>query len=434
MKRFAGGRSHLGFDESWYFASGRAWAVNEPLRSSCATDVCVIGGGYTGLSAAIELAKAGASVVVLERHQVGSGASGRNGGVLGMGQRKDQDDLEAMVGLDWARHLWQLSIDANALVRSRVAEFGIDCDLQDGELTVAHKPRHEQGLWDYAEHLRRVYGYDDVEAVSRDQVAAQLGSRTYYGGTLDRRAGHLHPLNLARGLAQAAMSFGAKIFEGSEVRHLDREGSQHVIKTTMGEVRCKQVVVACNGYLNGLLPAADAYQMPINNFMVATTPLDESVATQINRDNVAVVDTRFVVNYFHRSQDHRLIFGGGENYSPYFPRSIEAVVRPRLESVYPQLRGVKIDYAWGGTLSVTMNRMPKFGHDGQGVYYAEGYSGHGVAMANLGGQLIAEAIMGHPERFDQMAALKQRTFPGGRWLRWPGLVAGMLFYTFLDRI
>jgi len=182
------------------------------------------------------------------------------------------------------------------------------------------------------------------------------------------------------------------------------------------------------------LPAADRYHMPINNFMVATEPLDEPLASSINRDDVAVVDTRFVVNYFHLSRDRRLIFGGGENYTPYFPRSIEAVVRPRLEAVYPQLRGVGIDYEWGGTLSVTMNRMPKFGHVGQGIYYAEGYSGHGVAMANLGGQLIAEAILGRPERFDQMATLKQRTFPGGRWLRWPGLVAGMLFYTFLDRI
>jgi gamma-glutamylputrescine oxidase len=434
MKRLAGCRSHVGFDHSWYYASGQALAVSGPLDGRRTADVCVIGGGYTGLSAAIELARAGAKVVVLERYRVGSGASGRNGGVLGMGQRKDQDDLESMVGLDWARHLWQLSLDANALVRSRIKEFDIDCDLKDGELTVAHKARHEQSLWDYAAHLEKVYDYGEVAVVSRDEVAAQLGTHTYYGGTLDRRAGHLHPLNLARGLARAAISLGAEIYESSEVMAMDRVGPHHVVKTSAGEVRCEHVVVACNGYLNGLLPAADRYHMPINNFMVATEPLDEPLASIINRDDVAVVDTRFVVNYFHLSRDRRLIFGGGENYTPYFPRSIEAVVRPRLEAVFPQLRGVGIDYEWGGTLSVTMNRMPKFGHVGQGIYYAEGYSGHGVAMANLGGQLIAEAILGRPERFDQMATLKQRTFPGGRWLRWPGLVAGMLFYTFLDRI
>ena len=434
MARLAGGRSHVGFQNSWYYDSAAHRTPSPRLEESITVDVCVIGGGYTGLSAAIELARAGANVVLLERHEVGSGASGRNGGVLGMGQRLDQDDLEEMVGIDWARHLWQLSIDANDLVRARVNEFSIDCDLKDGELTVAHKARHERSLWEYAEHLQRVYDYDDIKVVRRDEVHEQLGSSSYFGGTLDHRAGHLHPLNLARGLARAAESLGVHVFEHSEVSAIEKVANEHIVRTAPGEVRCGDVVVACNGYLNGLLPSADRFQMPINNFMVATAPLEAAVAKRINRYNVAVVDTRFVVNYFHLSRDHRLIFGGGENYTPFFPQSIERVVRPRLEAVYPELKGVGIEYEWGGTLSVTMNRMPKFGRADDGIYYAEGYSGHGVAMANLGGALIAEAILGRPERFDQMAQLKQRAFPGGRWLRWPGLIAGMLFYSMLDRI
>ncbi|MGB1738031.1 MAG: NAD(P)/FAD-dependent oxidoreductase, partial [Pseudomonadales bacterium] len=308
MARLAGGRSHIGFQNSWYYDSAAHRTPSARLEDSITVDVCVIGGGYTGLSAAIELARAGANVALLERHEVGSGASGRNGGVLGMGQRLDQDDLEEMVGIDWARHLWQLSIDANDLVRARVNEFSIDCDLKDGELTVAHKARHERSLWDYAEHLQRVYNYGDIEVVQRDDVHEQLGSSSYFGGTLDHRAGHLHPLSLARGLARAAESLGAQIFEHSEVSAIEKVANQHIVRTTLGEVRCGDVVVACNGYLNGLLPSADRFQMPINNFMVATAPLEAAVAKRINRDNVAVVDTRFVVNYFHLSRDHRLIF------------------------------------------------------------------------------------------------------------------------------
>ena len=345
MKRLAGCRSHVGFDHSWYYASSQAIAVSGPFDGRRTADVCVIGGGYTGLSAAIELARAGAKVVVLERYRVGSGASGRNGGVLGMGQRKDQDDLESMVGLDWARHLWQLSLDANALVRSRIKEFDIDCDLKDGELTVAHKARHEQSLWDYAAHLEKVYDYGEVAVVSRDEVAAQLGTHTYYGGTLDRRAGHLHPLNLARGLARAAISLGAEIYESSEVMAMDRVGPHHVVKTSAGEVQCEHVVVACNGYLNGLLPAADRYHMPINNFMVATEPLDEPLASSINRDDVAVVDTRFVVNYFHLSRDRRLILVAARITRPIFQG------RSKRWFALGSRRSTPSFEAWGSTMN-----------------------------------------------------------------------------------
>ena len=435
LARNAGGKPEVGFDASWYFATQNSGIERQALECDIECDVCIVGGGYTGLSAALTLSEAGLSVVLLEKYRIGSGASGRNGGVLGMGQRKDQDDLEKLLGDEWAHKLWKMSEDANALVRRRIKDYDIDCDLANGELTVAHRARYERELWDYAAHLETRYGYEDCHSLSRAEVSDRIGSDAYFGGYLDLRAGHLHPLNLAQGLAQAAESKGAQLFETTEVLGIDAEGPGRAQVRTAGcRVRSDKVVLACNGYLNGLIREPDDFQMPINNFMVATEPLPQPLAETIIRDNQAVVDTRFVVNYFHLSRDHRLIFGGGENYTRFFPKDIRAVVRRRLLEIYPQLENVEIPYAWGGTLSVTMNRMPKFGRLGEHLYYGQGYSGHGVAMANMGGHLIAEAIKGEAAGFDLLADIKHRRFPGGRWLRWPGLVAGMLFYAMLDRV
>ncbi len=429
----AGGDARIGFDASWYYASARDMAGYPALQASLDADVCVVGAGYTGLSAAMELSERGYRVVVLEAHRVGSGASGRNGGVLGTGQRKDQDELERWLGEDAARQMWQIAVDANNLVRDRVQRFAIDCDLKDGELTVAHKARHEAPLWGYVEHLQRVYGDTAKRIVSRDEVRDMLGVESYFGGYVDSHAGHIHPLNLALGLARAACELGATIFEASPALDYRSTPDGVTVRTETGEVRAKYLVIACNGYLGRFERGMERYQMPINNFVLATEPLGESRARGINRDDLAVVDTRFVVNYFHNSPDHRLIFGGGENYSSRFPKDMKAFVRRHMLEVYPQLADVTIDYAWGGTLAITMRRMPHFGRRNHQVYWAQGYSGHGIAMANMGGKLVAEAIAGQAERFDLFANLKHLPFPGGRLLRWPALVAGMLYYSMLDR-
>lgn len=432
--RWQGGDPRVGYDESWYYATAKGLMQHPQLTESIDADVCIVGAGYTGLSAAIELAEQGFKVVVLESHRVGAGASGRNGGVLGMGQRKDQDELEAMLGLDVAKQMWQVACDANELVRDRIKRYEIDCDLTDGELHVAHRARYVDDLRRYNDHLAEHYGYTDRRHVSREEVRAMLGVDSFYGGALDFRSAHIHPLNLALGLARAAKTLGVQIFEQSAVLDYQNPATDQVLaKTAVGEVRAKYLVLACNGYLGKLDRQAGKYQMPINNFILATEPLDATRAQQLNRDNVAVVDTRFVVNYFHNSPDHRLIFGGGENYSPFFPRDIKGFVRQHMLEVYPQLADVKIDYAWGGTLAITMRRMPSFGRSGANVYWAQGYSGHGIAMANMGGKLIAEAIAGQASRFDLFANIRHIPFPGGRWLRWPGLVAGMLYYSLLDK-
>jgi gamma-glutamylputrescine oxidase len=270
--------------------------------------------------------------------------------VLGTGQRKGQDDLEFWLGMDDARKMWQIACDANQLVRDRVAEFHIGCDLKDGELSLAHREKHEQSLWDYAEHLEKNYDYTAKRIITRDQAADMLGVDTLYGGYLDACAGHVHPLNLTIGLARAASSLGANIYEETLATGIQQQNDGATITTATGDVQAKFVLIACNGYLNGFHKTPDWYQMPINNFILATEPLGEARGRQINRDDVAVVDTRFVVNYFHNTPDHRLIFGGGENYSPYFPRDIKAFVRKNMLKIYPNLADVKIDYGWGGTL------------------------------------------------------------------------------------
>ncbi len=429
----AGGDPAVGFQDSWYYHTVREPLDYPVLSEHVQADVCVVGAGYTGISAALELQERGYRVVVLEAHKVGSGASGRNGGVLGMGQRKDQDELEAWLGEEAAALMWQIACEANDLVRDRVRQYSIDCDLTGGELTVAHRQRHVQGLWDYAEHLEKRYGYTDHRHVSRDEVRDMLGVDSFYGGYLDYRAGHLHPLNLALGQARAARDLGVRIFEDSRVLGYQSRGDRVEARTARGLVSADFLVLACNGYLGGLAGKLARYQMPINNFLLATEPLGEDRARRINRDNVAVVDTRFVVSYFHNSPDHRLIFGGGENYTARFPADIGAFVRRHMLAVYPDLDDVKIEFGWGGTLAITLRRMPHFGRLSPNVYYAQGYSGHGIAMANMGGKLVAEAIAGQAERFDVFANLKHLPFPGGRLLRWPALVAGMLYYSMLDR-
>jgi gamma-glutamylputrescine oxidase len=426
-----------GFEDSWYYATARGGADHPVLSEKIRADVCIIGAGYTGLSAAIELAERGYSVVVLEAYRVGAGASGRNGGVLGMGQRRDQVELEAWLGFETARQLWQIGLDANALVRDRIARYSIDCELKDGELHTAHRPRYVQKYRDYAERLARDYGYGRVRTVERDEMVAMLGTDVYHGGYLDTGAGHLHPLNLALGYARAVTAAGARIFEQSSVQEYTggtRPGETVRVRTAQGEVWADYLIIACNGYLRGLERSIDAFQMPINNYVLATAPLGDERARQINRDDVAVVDSKFVVNYFHLSRDRRLIFGGGETYTMRFPHDLKSFVRRHMLAVYPALADVPVEHAWGGTLAITRTRMPHFGRKGHGVYWAQGYSGHGIAMASMGGKLVAEAIMGDAERFDVIARLPHRRFPGGSLLRWPALVAGMLYYAMLDRI
>jgi len=420
------------YPASWYAATVTPPDPFAPLRGETRADVCVIGAGYTGLSAALHLAEAGFDVVLLEARRVGFGASGRNGGQLGSGQRVEQAALERMVGREDAAKLWVLAEEAKALVRALIARHAIVCHLRDGVAHLGFSAREVAAEHAHADHLAERYGYGLIEKLDRGQAQALCPSPAYVGGTLDMGAGHLHPLAFALGLARAAAAAGARIFERAEVHRID-PGTPAIVRTGAGLVRADHVILACNGYLGGLEPRVAARVMPINNFIAATAPLGDEAARVLTRD-VAVADTRFVIDYFRLSHDRRLLFGGGESYGYRFPRDIAATVRKPMTAIFPHLRDVPIDYAWGGTLAITMRRLPYLARLAPNILNASGYSGHGVGTATHAGKLMADAIAGQAGGFDTMARIPTRPFPGGAALRNPLLVLAMTWFALRDRL
>ncbi|MDG1068158.1 MAG: FAD-binding oxidoreductase [Sulfitobacter sp.] len=419
------------YPPSWYAATATPALPFAPLKGAHRADVCIVGAGYTGLSAALHLAQAGRSVILLDAQRVGFGASGRNGGQLGSGQRAEQDALEAMVGDAAAARLWELAEDAKNLVKSLIAEHSIDCDLKPGVAWTGSTDAEVRHLHGYAEHLATKYSYGHIETLDHAALQGVCPSPDYRGGILDMDAAHLHPLNFALGLARAAVAAGVQIFERSAVHTID-EGTPATLRTDAGHVVADHVILACNGYLGGLNRRVAARVMPINNFIAATEPLGDRIAEVLPRD-VAVADSRFVMNYFRLSGDGRLLFGGGESYGYRFPSDISAKVRKPMSVVFPALKDVKIDYAWGGTLAITMKRLPYMMRENN-ILSASGYSGHGVGTATHAGQLMARAIQGDGDGFDTLAALPNTPFPGGPAVRSPLLVLAMSWYALRDRL
>ena len=420
------------YPSSWYAATRTQSDGFATLQEDITADVCVVGAGYTGLSAALHLAQAGRRVVLLEAQRVGFGASGRNGGQLGSGQRVDQEALEKMLGVDAAHRLWQLGEEAKALVKELICQHDIECYLKHGVAWTASGTADVRHLHSYAEFLNDRYGYDKIETLSRESLHEICPSPHYRGGILDMDAAHLHPLNLALGLTRAAKAAGVHIFEQSAVRAI-HEGSKVILQTEAGRVATDHVILACNGYLGNLNRQVAARVMPINNFIVATEPLGDRIGNVLRRD-VAVADSRFVVNYFRLSHDGRLLFGGGESYGYRFPTDIAAKVRRPMTEIFPCLKDVAIDYAWGGTLAITMKRMPYLSRVAPNILSASGYSGHGVGTAVHAGQLMARAIQGESDGFDTMSAIPTRPFPGGASLRPPLLALAMTWYSLRDRL
>lgn len=396
------------------------------------TEICVVGGGYTGLSAALHLAEQGREVTLIDAQRVGWGASGRNGGQMGTGQRLDQITLEGMVGLDHARRLWDIAEGAKALVQDRISRHKIDCEFAPGIIYADHKKRYVSGTREYVDHLRAKYGYDKISFLDRDALSAAIGTDVYHAGSLDWGAGHLNPLKFALGLASAAQAAGVTIFEETRAMDITR-GDTARVKTASGTITADHVLLACNGYLGTLEPDVANRVMPINSYIAATEPLDEARAKALIPANVAIADSRFVVNYYRLSADRRMLFGGREAYGYRHPADIAKAVRQRMLSIYPQLSDLRMDYDWGGTLGITMNRMPHFARLAPNMLSASGFSGHGLAMATMAGALMAEALSDRPERFDTIASVPTHRFPGGTALRRPLLVMAMLYYALRDR-
>lgn len=422
-----------GYPQSYYAASAVGARDHARLAGQKEADVCVIGGGFTGLSAALNLAERGLDVVLLEAERIGFGASGRCGGLIGSGQRIDVLDAEKQFGLERSRLLWDFAEEAKADIRNRVAQHNIACDLQRGQLLGIHKKRYLGHAREVADALAERYDYPFCAALSAEETQQRVATSDFLEGLYDSEALVLHPLNYALGLARAAAERGVQIYENSSVLKYSQTDPA-IVETDHGAVKARFVVLACNGYLDKLEPRMAGKMMPINNFMIATEALDAARASELISGRFGVHDTRFVVDYFRLSEDGRLLFGGGENYRAGFPRDIAKFVRPYMLKLFPQLQNVAIDYAWGGTLAVTVNRLPHIGKLEPNVFFGQGYSGHGISTATFAGKVIAEAVTGTASKFDVLADLPIHTFPGGTLLRYPGMVLGMLYYTIRDRI
>lgn len=422
-----------GHPDSYYKATAIGMRDYPVLDVDRQADVCVIGAGFTGLSAALNLAERGLDVVLLEAERIGFGASGRCGGLVGSGQRQEVLEAEKMFGLERSQELWGFAEAAKQEIAYRVEKHDIACDLQRGQLVGVHKKRYLGWARETADALAERYSYPFCAALNAEETRARVATDSFLEGLYDSEAQSLHPLNYCLGLARAAAEAGVRIYENSRVQKYSQTDPAKV-ETDSGSVTAPFVVLACNGYLGDLEPRVAGKIMPINNFMIATEPLGESRGKELINGRFGVHDTRFVVNYFRMSDDHRLLFGGGENYRAGFPSNIKKFVRPYMLKLFPQLKDVAIDYGWGGTLSVTVNRLPHVGRLPPNVFFAQGYSGHGISTASFAGKVIAEAITGTAGRFDVLADYPTHTFPGGTLLRYPGMVLGMLYYTIKDRI
>ncbi len=421
---------------SYYAATAAAPPERPALAGDQRADVCVVGAGFTGLSAALNLAERGYRVAVLEANRVGWGASGRNGGQIGSGFSADMAWLEGWAGRAEARGLFALAEEAKAIIRERVERHGISCDLKWGTFQAASKTRHMPGLAAKQAHWREAFGYQGLRlAETPDEAHRYVNSPSYIGGLYDPGAGHLHPLKYCQGLARAAEEAGVTIFEGSPVIGLETGAGgarQAAAKTGGGRVDADFLLLCGNAYLGDLMPEIRRVIAPIGSYIVATRPLGEDKAADAIPADCAVFDCNHILSYYRLSADRRMLFGGRFETSPLREPDPRRVLCTRMAKLFPQIADADLEFVWGGHVAMTWSRMPHVGRLGGRVYFAHGYSGEGVAMTGLVGRVLAEAVAGQAERFDLFARLPHRGFPGGRLLQQPAIVLAVLWYRLCD--
>lgn len=417
---------------SYYAATANRKDARPPLAGTQTADVCIVGAGFTGISAALELLERGFSVVVLEAARVGWGASGRNGGQIVNGYSRDLDVISDRYGTKAGKAIGAMAMEGGDIIRERVKKYDIACDLVDGGLFVAltakqmRELEHHKKIW--AEH-----GFKAFELLDKPGLAPHVTTSRYLGGLLDHKGGHLHPLNLVQGEAAAVERLGGRIFEDSRVIAVE-SGEPAVVKTQDGEVRAKHVLVCCNAYIGNLLPEIGHKIMPVSTQVLATEPLGEKLATRLLPSNVCVEDANYVLDYYRRTADHRILYGGGIVYGGQDPDSIRAKILPNMLKTFPELRDARIDFAWSGNFALTLTRFPQIGRLSPNIYFSHGCSGHGVTTTHLLGRLVGEAIAGSPDRFDILAKLPYYPFPGGKTFRVPLTVLGSWYYRARDKI
>lgn len=424
--------TNTAYPQSYYAASANAAPVRPLLQGEVDTDVCVIGAGYTGLSSALFLLENGFKVTVLEAAKVGFGASGRNGGQIVNSYSRDIDVIERTVGAKQAQLMGEMAFEGGRIIRERVAKYQIQCDLKSGGVFAAITPK-QMGHLEAQKKLWERYGHTQLELLDQRRIREVVACDEYIGGMLDMSGGHIHPLNLALGEAAAAESLGGMIFEQSAAIKIDR-GDNPVVHTAQGKVRAKFIIVAGNAYLGNLVPELSAKSMPCGTQVITTEPLSDALARTLLPQDYCVEDCNYLLDYYRLSADKRLIFGGGVVYGARDPANIESIIRPKMLKAFPQLKDVKIDYAWTGNFLLTLSRLPQVGRLGDNIYYSQGCSGHGVTYTHLAGKVLAEALRGQAERFDAFAGLPHYPFPGGQILRTPLTALGAWYYSLRDKL
>lgn len=423
---------HTSYPSSYYAASANPVPARPELQGEVETDVCVIGAGYTGLSTALFLLESGFKVTVLEAAKVGFGASGRNGGQIVNSYSRDIDVIERSVGAKQAKLLGDMAFEGGRIIRERIAKYNIQCDLKDGGVFAALSAK-QMGHLESQKKLWERFGHTQLELLDAKRIREVVKTDSYVGGMLDMSGGHIHPLNLALGEAAAVESLGGVIHEQSPAVKIDR-GANPVVHTPKGRVKAKFIVVAGNAYLGGLVPELASKSMPCGTQVITTEPLSADLAKSLLPQDYCVEDCNYLLDYYRLTGDNRLIFGGGVVYGARDPSNIEAIIRPKMLKVFPQLKDVKIDFAWTGNFLLTLSRLPQVGRIGDNIYYSQGCSGHGVTYTHLAGKLLAEVLRGQAERFDAFATLPHYPFPGGRMFQVPFSAIGAWYYTMRDKL
>lgn len=423
--------SRLPHTSSYYAVTANPAPDRPALQGTVECDVCVIGGGIAGCSTALHLAERGYRVVLLEEQRIGWGASGRSGAQAIFGVACGHSKLERLIGREPARAVWDVSIEGLSLMRHLIDHYSIACDWVDGQMLTAIKPRQDSELRVELRELQNKLAYNSIRYMSTDETQSVLATRRYISALYDSNGGHLHPLNYTLGLAAAAETLGARIFEGTRALSYV-EGDIVSVKTPDGEVRCRHLALCGNAYLNGTAPELAAKIMAVGTYIVATAPLSQERARALIANNACVSDTNWILDYFRLTADQRLLFGGRVSYSGLDPFQTAESTRVRMLQVFPQLAGVNLDYSWGGYVDITRNRAPHFGRLAGNVYFLQGFSGHGISLTGIAGKLLADAIDGSAARFDVFAKIPHHGFPGGAAFRRPALVAAMMYFRLKD--
>ena len=420
---------------SFYKGSVNAFGSKDTLEEDTEVDVCIIGGGLTGVSSAFHLAKKGFSVAICEARLIGWGASGRNGGQLGNGMRKDQFEIEKKLGIDHAKELWKLGLESVQTTLDLINKYKIDCNIQKGVMSAGCFKNDIKDFEFEKNHLEKNYNYSDLKLIEKNSIKDEINSDMYFSGLINNGSYHINSLKFLIGLANQLKKLNVKIFENTPVNKIENKKDYIIVHSNSKQIKSHKVVVGCNGYLDKLLGGVRNKFMPINNYVVATEPIGENKAKNIIKNNFAVCDTRFILDYYRFTEDWRLLFGAGETYTSTFMHNSEDFVRNRMIKVFPILSNVKIDFSWGGTLAITTNRLPHFGElYNNKLFFAHGYSGHGLALSTLAGKLISEKISGESERFNLFSKIRHVFIPGGDLFRRPLYSSAIFYYKLRDTI